>query len=404
MLAVRYVLVVTLAGVAGAAGLQLVLLRPVRVNFRVLAAMGWLPALALFVSHVSILAALASMAVGWNIAKAGRARRVAKDDGASPDGLFRSFAATDSSAFAPSLAAACAAVCAEGGVWAATLDHPIAAAAMFGIGAAAWARTTNRQRAEGDAEAGGLRVLAPVGLAFVLTLVGLMQYAVGGNSDSDVARNGQAAGRDSAKEQLGGTYRGIILVPEPAPKQVVAPTPPADQTRVGVKKTDPFSIPFSGVYWMYRFPQKEPPAGSYVTKGTPLTSVFRTSDRFPLSVEARQHFGSAIDLSCCGKIQVVVRTSDVHARSITLELILRDTTSPGSRPLTLGTRAVLSGFDPLPVEHGAPVEAVLTYEVPRGAAIKKFDEATIRFNAYRMFATASPKVAIDRFIFVPRGI
>jgi hypothetical protein len=199
---------------------------------------------------------------------------------------------------------------------------------------------------------------------------------------------------------VGGMYRGVILVPEPGPHKIVAPPPAALRHEASTaKRRDPFSIPFFGVYWVFRFPFSEPPPGSFVTRGSPLKAVFRTSDRFPLSEEARQNFGTPIELSCCRQIQLAVRSADLHSRFIMLELVLRDTSVPAS--LSLGQRVLVQDADWRPDPRAPPVEELLSFEVPRGAKIDKFDEATIRFHPRYPFAAASAKVAIDRFVFVP---
>jgi hypothetical protein len=253
----------------------------------------------------------------------------------------------------------------------------------------------------------GRRASVPVALAILFTLAGLMQY-VGGGAGGEVAESGRSARmRDPASKPvalLHGTYKGVILLPEPAPHPVlVPPKPRVKRDLFAEKRTEPVSIPFFGVYWMFRWPQSLPPPDSYVVKGSPLTSVFRSSDRFPLSEEARQNFGTPIDLSCCSKIQLAIRSADVHSRFITLELILRDTTVAGGPSQTLGLQTVGSVFEGGVGEHAAPVETMLSFEVPRGSKIREFDEATIRFQVRGPFATASARVAIDRFVFVPRG-
>jgi hypothetical protein len=129
--------------------------------------------------------------------------------------------------------------------------------------------------------------------------------------------------------------------------------------------------------------------------------VFRSSDRFPLSEEARQNFGAPIDLSCCSKIQLAIRSSDPHSRFIALELIVADTAETGKPSVTLGQGAVITAKDWQP--EALPVEILMSFDVPRSLKLRQFDEAIIRFHPRYPFATASAKVSIDRFVFVPRG-
>jgi hypothetical protein len=43
---------------------------------------------------------------------------------------------------------------------------------------------------------------------------------------------------------------------------------------------------------------------------------------------------------------------------------------------------------------------LVSFDVPRDPAVREFDEAIVVFN--RAFASASARIAIDRFVFVPR--
>jgi hypothetical protein len=360
----------------------------------ILTAMVWLPPLALFVSKKSYWATLASAVVGWNLV---RSKKPPRDAG------VRSV---------PSLEAVAAAACVIGGVLTAILGFPIASAACFGIGSGCWAWSAGKQKAPLDTPPAGQRetarrALVPLAIALTLTLAGLMQYLQAGNG-GEVAgpgRSGTEPLQNYEKDVpglMGGTYKGVILLPEPVPHKVLAP-PVASLTQASSsrKRSEPFSVPFFGVYWMFRWPQVEPPPNSYVVRGSPLKSVFRSSDRFPLSEEARQNFGTPIDLDCCSKIQLAITTADLHSRFITLELIVGDTASPGKPRLSLGQGAIIQTADWRP--DNLPVEALMSFDVPRNSALRKFDEATIRFHPRYPFATASTKVSIERFVFLPRG-
>ncbi len=50
----------------------------------------------------------------------------------------------------------------------------------------------------------------------------------------------------------------------------------------------PTTIPFSGEYWLYRLPYKQPPRGSYKRRGSPAKLFFHTTQGDPLSMEAKQ--------------------------------------------------------------------------------------------------------------------
>jgi hypothetical protein len=394
-LAVGYVLLCAGTGIAVAAACWAMLPRTEsrrRFDLRVVAAMVWLAPLALFLSQRSVMwAALASVVAGWTVV---RSQRSPRSEGDRKE--------TWRVGELPSPVALAAALCFQGGLVAAALDRGFAAAGLLAAGSAlvAWAYSINSSRDSPRAPL-GLQVLRAFVFALLLTVGGLTAYLRGG---ADGERwFGAPRVSDAATEPagaLGGMYRGVILVPEPGPHKIVAPPAAALKHEASTaRRKDPFTIPFFGVYWMFRFPFSEPPPGSYVSRGSPLKSVFRSSDRFPLAEEARQNFGTPIELSCCRQIQLAVRSADLHSRFISLELILKDTTLPGS--LSLGQRVLVQEGDWRPDARALPVEEILSFEVPGGARISKFDEATIRFHARFPFVMASAKVAIDRFVFVP---
>ncbi len=429
-LATRYVLLSAVTGLAVSVGCNAMLLRGsppgARVfNLRVMAAMVWLPPLALFLSQRSIWAGMAAVLFGWHLAKSrsSPARTFDQRAATASSELFQTFRTVDSFPWVPSLEALCSAVCAQSGALTGLYGWPVAAAALWGIGSALAAWSSNRQRAaieakcgeaksgeteSGDSSAPARRVLLVLAFAILFAVAGLMQYIRGGAGDEVAGSGRSSAGQDQARAKdstgpLDGIYRGVILLTEPAPHAaLVPPLPFMRHDLFSEKQPTPLSVPFFGVYWMFRWPQTQPPPGSYVTRGSPLDSVFRSSDHFALSMEAHQNFGTLIDLSCCSKIQLAIRSADPNSVFIALELILTNTTSPGRSSLSLGKATIASALDRLPDDYAPPVQRILSFDVPRFPEIREFDEATIVFH--RVFPTASAKVAIDRFVFVPRGL
>ncbi len=398
-LAARYVLLSALAGLVVSVGSTALLLRgtPIHFNLRFVAATVWLPPLALFISQGSIWAGLAAVAFGWHIT---RSRHFLERTPDEPDvqapasELFQTFRAVDSLRRVPSRDALCSAVCVQNGALIGLLGQPMVCAAFLGAGSVAAARAVNKQRAFDSRSSGSLapmrRALAPLAFAILFTLAGLMPYlrGGGGGGGSQVAE----AGSSDPTGFLNGTYKGVILLPEPAPHAVlVAPLPFLRHDLFTERRSNPLSVPFFGAYWLFRWPQSRPPPDSYVIRGSPLKSVFRSSDRIPLSMEAHQNFGTLIDLSCCSQIQIAISSAELDFRSIALELILTNTTLPGRPSQSLGSVMI------------TPSQAILSFDVPGlFSRLSRFDEATILFH--RGIRLESARVAIDRFIFVPRGL
>jgi hypothetical protein len=375
--------------------------------------------LALFLAQKSIWAGLASVVVGWQLSRSRGAADFALNryDAVTSSALFRTFGAVDSFRMVPSIGALGSAVCAQGGVFTALLDRPIAAATFLGIGSALVAWCANKfgvasERQPGNSLAYARRAPLLFALAIAFTLAGLMQYLRAGGDGDEVAGSRRRAERMKESDRgttspLDENFPGVILLPETAPQAVLVPPPPSMKHGLFTEsQSRPLSIPFFGVYWLFRRPQLQPPRDSHIARGTPLTSGFRSSDRRTLEMEARQNFGTLIDLSCCSQIQLAISSADEF---VTLELILRNTTLPGSSTLSLGKASIASTVDRRPDNHRPPSREVLSFNVPRSREVQEFDEATIVFRRpivpHRTFAgDRSARVSIDRFIFVPRGL
>lgn len=306
-------------------------------------------------------------------------------------GLFRSFLAADSLPAVPSPQAIGCGLLAQGAIWIVCRQWPFVPVVLLGIGAVICAWPLMRRI---PWVAAVRRTWVPIGFAIAFLLTALLIYfRLGGGSDLG---RGRSAGsgedhREKASEGLNGRYDGVILLTDiAAEKLVVPPKFRPSRDPLASKSADPLSVPFFGVYWMFKWPRSHPPPGSYTSKKSPLDAVFRSSDRGPLLMQARQNFGRLIDLTRFSKIQIGIRTGDPTA---TLDLIVSNTTAPVQASLSLGQVAINS--KPAPAE-----QMLLSFDVPRNPAVREFDEATIVFN--RVYASASARIAIERFVFVPR--
>jgi hypothetical protein len=394
-----YVLLSVAAGLGAIAGtLAVVPLRSPRTQFRIAGALACLPPLAVFLSRESMWASLAAMAFGWYLAKAQRWNQRRPTLPAQPsESLFQTYYALEGQPRLPAIGALLAVACAIGGIYTALRGSTIESAGFWGAASTMVAWTSNRFRLPPGIGQGGIsvrRAAAPVPVAILIILASLIPFLRSGAARRSGTALEQTAQAGSAS---GGTYKGVILLTPSVPKRVTSPLPFVAHKPFAGHPTDPLSIPFDGVYWVLRWPQTQPPPGSFVLTGTPLDSVFRTSDRFPLFMEARQQFGSPIDLGCCSRIQLAVRSAD---QSITFNMVLRNTKQPGPS-VNLGRGSAASPLAVSTGRPGEPVRMLINFEVPRHPLLEQFDEATITFN--RSFAFASPKVAIEQFIFIPRG-
>jgi hypothetical protein len=113
---------------------------------------------------------------------------------------------------------------------------------------------------------------------------------LGGAGDGPYAEK-HAPGASSGK------YRGVILWQDPPPHAVLVPPRPSSGRGLP-KSKQTLTIPFDGVYWYFKFPDRQPPKDSYIVRGTPSATAFRSADAIPLQMEARQNFITPIDMSC----------------------------------------------------------------------------------------------------------
>jgi len=197
------------------------------------------------------------------------------------------------------------------------------------------------------------------------------------------------------------SFPGVILWPEIQPvPTLIAPIPAMHGGAPSTTPQRPFVIPFSGEYWMFRWPYARPPRNSYLKRGNPVTLSFRTTDHRPLQMEAHHKLDQAIDLRCCSQIQVAIRNSDHQPGAMSLELVLLDTEHHPSGRQSLGRATVMPVATDQKVGLGMP--ETLQFTVPANSALEEFNEFEVIFLRDPQQMDKSAKVAIERFVLVPR--
>jgi hypothetical protein len=202
------------------------------------------------------------------------------------------------------------------------------------------------------------------------------------------------------------SYPGLILRPEI--KDQVTIVPPLARRQVfdgkpNERKADPVSIPFYGAYWFFKASDKSLPANAVESRGDPASTSFKTTDFTPISMEARQNFGSLIDLSCCKAIELFISNGDRRPGTVAVELILSNTRLAGQPRQSLGILPVNSTLRWLPGNDRPPVAEVLSFRLPAESTIQRFDVAIIRFELRSPRERWSAKIAVEKFRLIPRG-
>ena len=201
-------------------------------------------------------------------------------------------------------------------------------------------------------------------------------------------------------------YSGIVLWPKKQSlTKLIAPSPLLWTDKFArAQRSNPLVIPFNGVYWFFRQPDRHPPPQSREAQGTPEVLEIHSTDWRPLSMEAHQNLGDLVDLSCCSRVEISIRNADRYPRSISLELVLVDNSSPTKSFESLGRTVVDSTPTPSMDENSPPKAELLKFAIPPNGALRHFDEVAVVFRLDGYRAHTGAKIGIDHFTLVPRGM
>ncbi|MHB1938306.1 MAG: hypothetical protein ACYCOR_17230 [Acidobacteriaceae bacterium] len=198
------------------------------------------------------------------------------------------------------------------------------------------------------------------------------------------------------------SYSGVILWPLPKKhKQIVPPSPANNSLTPGVHSMI-LKIPFDGVYWYFKSPDKRPKPDAHVEHGNPMKVNIHSTDWRPIVMEARQNLGVFVDTSCCSQIRVAIQNADNRPGRIALGVILSNTTLPGKPGVFLGRVPVASSHAVQFTVNRPPVSEVLDFRVPANATIRQFNEITVVFLPARERALGGARVSIQQFVLIPR--
>jgi hypothetical protein len=194
-----------------------------------------------------------------------------------------------------------------------------------------------------------------------------------------------------------GGYNGVILLTPSKPHELIAPA----KLSASVVPATPHMIEFDGVYWYFKEPATQPDRGARVTQGDPAKNRIFSTDSQPLVMEAHQHLGHSVLLSGSRSLRVDVTNADNVPGTISLEVLLRDTSSKKIPAMSLGTVVLQSStVSPMPL-HRAPVSDKVIFQIPHVAAGRVFNEVTVRIKPDFKRSLAGAQVAIRDFVLQP---
>ena len=324
--------------------------------------------------------------------------------------------------FMPPISAA-AALCVQMGALMAFADYAFAAAVLVGAGFSTWTWSWERYAPAQNWQHSSSRPfharrLLALALSILFTVVGLFPFlrrrgGFGAESSKSAAYSaGQrklplhvTTPEDSARADSEGNS-GIVLFPakQLVTKLVVPPPASESLSLTNFHNADPLVIPFDGVYWFFKTPDLQPPKTSRQAHASPETVEIRSTDRRPLSIEAHDHLGQLIDVNCCSRIQIAIRNADRYPETVSLELILVNTSLPNRPSQSLGRMMVRSTRPWRLYDKQSPISETLNFVIPQSRSFRRFDEMKIVFRLDRARGDAGAKIAIDHFVLVPRGL
>ena len=322
----------------------------------------------------------------------------------------------------PSIAAAALVV--QVGVVVAFTGYSFTAALLVGIGFAFWMWVFKRESNAQTSHATEFnRLLFAMALSILFTAGGLIGYLrqaprLHGYGIASLIhgihrvpqRQGHPEGSAHASEGPATGHAegspGIILWPEKLVRtKLVAPSAVLGNGWLnGSRSPKPLVIPFNGVYWFFKAPDIRPPRSSRQAHGSPEVLNIRSTDFRPLLMEAHQNLGSEIDSDCCGKIQIAIRNADRYSGTVSLELVLINSSVPGRPTASLGSVVVESSQPWGIYETQRLRRETLNFMIPANLPIRRFDELKVVFRLDSSRADYGARIAIDRFVLVPRGL
>jgi hypothetical protein len=273
-------------------------------------------------------------------------------------------------------------------------------------------RATSKARAgaEQQASVSGSRQTAMAAAALVFTMIALLPYlkapplldGFGGLLQGKHAPKKN----DGARKAEGGNsdegYTGIILLSlADEHKRIAAPVKRELVPNFGVRIARELEIPFDGAYWYFKYPDKAPRPSAKVVRGDAVKVTVRSTDRYPLLMEAHQRLDEPIDLGCCSAMNLVVRNADRREGAIVLELWVRKRGTPATALHYLGTETVPSSEWPLAMRGTDLPEESLRFPIPPAMDGIEFDEITVVMRGAASRATVGAQVGLRKFVLEP---
>jgi hypothetical protein len=186
-----------------------------------------------------------------------------------------------------------------------------------------------------------------------------------------------------AREQNG--VPGVVL--RRGPMRRLRPALILPGARLRLSSAEPLAIPFTGEYELFRTSSGRLPKGSIVETGTPLDSLYGTTNGGPMETIAVQAFEPPIDLTHCGKVLVALTSAETTPLLASMQLVAERSVEDGGTEL-LGMRPAR--------------EETLEFRVPFRLRPILVHAIRILFQSPDGERNKNARVAVERITLVPR--
>jgi hypothetical protein len=191
----------------------------------------------------------------------------------------------------------------------------------------------------------------------------------------------------AVEKKMNKAIPGVVL----RPPSVAAETPPivlAGSRFQFVAGRQSLTFPFSGEYELFRLSSKALPKDAPAEHGSPLDSVFGTTNGEPMQTVAVQTFDPPLDLANCGKILVNVISAEKLPVIVMMQLLTDESVEDGGSDL-LGMKASR--------------EQMLEFQVPRLSRPLLVRAMRIAFQRPVSGDNTNVRIAVKGFTLLARG-
>lgn len=191
----------------------------------------------------------------------------------------------------------------------------------------------------------------------------------------------------------------IILLTAPQQQQIVAPQPTQPLLQ-GTHLNKPLVIQFDGEYWYFQPPDSGPGPGAFIAHESPLVANVHSVLAIPLLMQAHQHLGSPLPLTCCHAIEIELENRDQNPGALDLSMSLSNSAAPG-KPVLLGLQHLQSSEGNLWQSRSTPAHETLRFDLPAHGEIRQFNQIDMLIIPSPTRMRSGAKIAIQTIKLLP---